>query len=86
MSEQYLHSEVFKEYVKNELLKQSQNKNIDDELETLEAFKKFESDIKSDPSKLKVFKILQNKFATDEVYASKTKKTFVDAVMMLDLD
>lgn len=87
-------SEVFREYAKSEISKmkvqaaeeQIAKQNADeDELSVLEQFKKFENEVRSSPKKMAVFKALQGKFATDLDYAAKVKKSFVDAVMMLDL-
>ncbi len=89
-----MNSEVFREYFQSEVARinrQAQENRIEAEhadenqLNILEQFKEFERQIRSSPKKLAVFKALQNKLATDFEYASKVKKSFVDAVMMLDL-
>lgn len=85
-------SEIFRIYAKNELIKQAQEttKKLqvepEDAEKILEAFVKFEQDIKTNPTKLKVFQALQNKFASDPEYTAKVKKSFVEAVMLLNLD
>jgi len=87
-------SEIFREYAKNEIAKMAneaqqkreEEKNVEeDKLDILEKFKEFEHEVRSSPKKLAIFKVLQDKFAADADYTSKVKKSFVDAVMMLDL-
>lgn len=87
-------SEVFREYARNEITRmraEAQQKQEEaqqaeeDELNIMDKFKEFERQVRSSPKKLAVFKALQDKFATDADYAAKVKKSFVDAVMMLDL-
>lgn len=87
-------SEVFREYAKSEITRMkveaeaeqaAKQNDEEDELNVLEQFKEFENQVKSSPKKTAVFKALQGKFATDAEYAAKVKKSFVDAVMMLDL-
>jgi hypothetical protein len=86
-----MNSEVFREYAQMEIQKmaleqQSGKNNVEeDELNVLEGFKEFEKQVRSSPKKLSIFRALQNKFATDLDYAAKTKASFVEAVMMLDL-
>ena len=57
----------------------------EDKSDILDKFKEFERQVRSSPKKMAIFKALQDKFATDADYASTVKKSFVDAVMMLDL-
>lgn len=87
-------SEVFREYARSEIAKQmklavqQEQQKIDDEddkLNILDKFKEFERQVRSSPKKMAIFKALQDKFATDVDYTSRVKKSFVDAVMMLDL-
>lgn len=87
-------SEIFREYAKNEVgkmqveaeQKEEEFKKIErDKSDILDQLKEFENQVRSSSKKLAVFKALQNKFATDIDYASKVNKSFVDAVMMLDL-
>ena len=87
-------SEIFCEYLKNELLKQAAEteqlkvqaeKDEENKLENLERLSDLENKIKSSPKKLAAFKALQYKFATDPDYTAKVKKSFVDSIMMLDL-
>ncbi len=87
-------SEVFREYARNEIVKQmkltaqqEQQKadEEEDKLNILDKFKEFERQVRSSPKKMAIFKALQDKFATDADYTVTVKKSFVDAVMMLDL-
>ena len=84
-------SEIFREYVKNELKREALEKqqkkaeapNINDVLGDLD---EFERRVKSDPKLRVAFKALQEKFATDTSYREKVNPIFVDGVMLLDLD
>lgn len=83
-------SEIFREYVRNETVKlaeedRKQKLAAEDE-QVLEDFAQFQNEVRSSPHKLQAFRTLQKKFASDPDYAAKTKKSFVDAVMMLDLE
>lgn len=81
-------SEVFRTYAAAQL-KQAQSQPASDEidnLEVLEGFEKFEAEVRASPAKLKAFRLLQEKFANDPEYTDKVKKSFVDAVMLLNLD
>lgn len=81
-----MNSEVFREYAKNEIAKIATEKEAEEDLSaSLEEFTKFQNEVLASPYKLKVFKALQEKFASDPEYTSKVKKVFVDAVMLLDL-
>lgn len=85
-------SEIFRNYAENELQRiqieqQVKNASEDEEIiNTVESFEKLEREIKASPDKLKVFRALQEKFASDEKYTASVKKSFVDAVMLLNLD
>ena len=82
-------SEIFREYLKNELMKSASSEEVSPEEEKdalIQEFEKFQEAVKASPNKVKVFKALQHKFATDPEYTAKVKKSFVDAVMLLDLD
>lgn len=92
-------SEVFRIYAENEakniqqqkitaelVAKQAAETADEDAIKVMEEFEQFERDIKASPNKLKVFQALQEKFASDPEYTSKVKKSFVDSVMLLNLD
>lgn len=89
-----MNSEIFRDYARNEIHQQIQIKAQqqeeakqikEDKLDLLEAFQEFERQVRSSPKKLAIFQTLQNKFAIDPEYAATVKKSFVEAVMMLDL-
>lgn len=75
-------SEVFRIYAEQALNKVQP---VDDPVQTLEAFKALEKEIRSTKHKKAIFMALQEKFASDPDYADKVQKSFVDAVMLLDL-
>lgn len=80
-------SEIFREYVFNELAKEASQPSPQTELEnSFKLFQQVEEQIKQSPKAKQAYKILQQKFASDDDYRIKTNKAFVDAVMMLDLD
>lgn len=80
-------SEVFREYLGSELLKQAQPKTLPaEETNVLDEFDQFQSRVKSDPKLLLAFRALQTKFATDANYRSQVNPQFADAVMLLDLE
>lgn len=92
-------SEIFRLYasaetqrINNEKLavleqtKQAELTADDDVIEAMGSFEIMEREIKASPHKLKVFRALQEKFASDPDYTALTKKSFVDAVMFLDLE
>lgn len=80
-------SEIFREYVQNELAKEASQPSPQAELEdSFKLFQQVEAQIKQSPKAKQAYKVLQQKFATDDNYRMKTNKSFVDAVMMLNLD
>jgi hypothetical protein len=81
-------SEIFREYVKNELIKEAEAKPEESVCtdKTLKSFEKLEAHINKTPELKKAFKTLQRKFAADPEYTSKVDPSFVDGVMMLFLD
>lgn len=94
-----MNSEVFRIYAENELQKiqsEQQTKKLaakcaletedEDVINALESFEQFERQVKASPTKLRVFRALQEKFASDAEYTAGVKKSFVDAVMLLNLD
>ena len=88
-----LSSEIFREYLKA-AVPTMQNKeaaieptlSVEEEAKALADFEKFQADIKSSPKKLAVFRSLREKIISDDDYRSRTKKAFVDAVLLLDLE
>lgn len=81
-------SEIFTEYL--EIQRQNQAKKqaakIIEEAQAIRDFEKLEKEIKASPEKIQVFRTLQARFMNDSEYTQRTKKSFVDAVLMLDLD
>lgn len=81
-------SEIFREYVKNELVKEAYvvPKPPVDETQVLEQFEEFQNYVNSSPKLRVAFRKLQEKFANDPVYRSKVNPKFADGVMLLNLD
>lgn len=88
-------SEIFREYAANEAARMKREAEAarlkeanrdQEELVLLEQFAALELEIKDSPKKLQAFKILKEKFASDQAYAAKAHPLFVKAVMMLKLD
>lgn len=82
-----LSSEVFCEYLQAELKKEAAQKT-NEELElnkAMQCFAALEEQILLNPKTKKVFKILQEKFATDLTYRNSCHPAFVEGVMMLNL-
>ena len=81
-------SEIFREYLKNELAKEASMPSIPklNEDQVLNELEEFQTKVKNDPYLKSAFLKLQQKFATDPVYRSKTNAKFVEGVMLLDLD
>lgn len=80
-----MNSEIFREYLKNELVKEAQTPKEPSVVELHEQLESFEQAVKNDPKMLKAFKILQKKFATDQAYADSVNPAFVAGVLMLNL-
>lgn len=80
-------SEIFREYVKNELIKEAyvQADPVDQE-QILEDFDEFQKRVNTSPKLKLAFRALQEKFANDPVYRSKVDPKFADGVMLLNLD
>lgn len=90
-----LSSEIFREYLKNELAKEAQEtqqKSLakkeakKNKKKTLKQFEELSERIKRDPQLKFAFKTLKEKFYTDPEYRAKTDPNFVNGVMMLFLD
>jgi len=85
-------SEVFREYVKNELRKDAQTVESkremteNEEAQVYSDFIKFQEQVNKDPQLKQAFKLFQEKFANDPEYRSQVNPSFVDGVMLLDLD
>lgn len=88
-------SEIFREYMKNELTKQAANKAAqaeaelqaeEEEMTAMEALQTFERDLRASPHKLATFRALKQKFLTDPEYTRKVQPAFVRGVLLLDLD
>lgn len=90
-----MNSEVFRGFVVSEL-QRIQNEKLtkeaaekeakEQEAETIEAFAAFERQVRESPEKLRAFRALKDRFATDADYKAKTNPLFVEAVMLLNLD
>lgn len=80
-------SEIFREYIKNELVKEANiaPKTEIDEGQILEQFEEFQNYVNSSPKLRVAFRKLQEKFANDPIYRSKVNPKFADGVMLLNL-
>lgn len=81
-------SEIFREYVKNELIKEANTlppPTVDEE-QVLNELEQFQAKVITDPYLRQAFKQLQTKFANDPIYRNKVNADFVKGVMSLDLD
>lgn len=79
-------SEIFREYVKQELAKEPKKEAQIDEGKLFDNFDQFEKEVRSSTKKMASFRALQNKFINDPDYADQCQPDFVSAVMMLNLD
>lgn len=81
-------SEVFREYLKNQVHKEAAQENFLKESEELilNDFEEFENRVKNNPQLKTAFKKIQEKLSSDPDYRSKVSARFIDGVMMLDLD
>lgn len=81
-------SEIFREYLKNELTKEANTPpppTVNEE-QVLDEFDALQVKVRNDPYLRAAFQKLQHKFATDPIYRNKTSPKFVEGVMLLDLD
>lgn len=89
-------SEIFREYVKNELIKETQQKeqqkalkeskkNIDQD-KVIAEYHKLSEKIRRSPQLKMAFKALKDRFNSDHIYRAKSNPDFVNGVMMLFLD
>lgn len=83
-------SEIFREYVKNELQKEAIDANKPEEkLDTgkiLDDFEKFEFQVKNTPHLKKAFAAIRERLVNDPEYRSKVDPDFANGVMLLSLD
>jgi len=83
-------SEIFREYLGNELIKEAKAKPllepIFDNVAIMKDFEEFQNTVRSTPKLLLGFKALQNKFETDIDYRNKVDPKFAEAVLLLDLE
>ncbi|HVI41790.1 MAG TPA: hypothetical protein VM577_14150 [Anaerovoracaceae bacterium] len=81
-------SEVFREYTKNELVKEAyatQPEPVKEE-QVMDDFQAFEQKIRETPHLKAAFKQLQTKFANDLAYRNRVNPKFVEGVLLLNLD
>jgi len=79
-------SEIFREYLGNELAKEANSKPIEpSENDVRQEFLKFQEMVLETPHMKTAFKKLQDKFLTDSEYASNINPDFVKGVLALDL-
>ena len=80
-------SDVFSEYLKNELKKEAnQPKEAKPELgSVLDSFASFEKKVNENPKLKRAFSKWQEVFSSDMVYRDRVDQDFVDAVMMLNI-
>ena len=84
-------SEVFRNYASAELEKEAANKKTPEdelnmEVELLQNFEKFEAKVNSSPILKAAFKKMQDTFMRDPDYTAKVSSSFVEGVMMLQLE
>lgn len=80
-----MNSEIFREYLKNELHKEAQAPKPSTKEQLISELDDFERTVRSNPKMLHAFKVLQKKFASDQDYADQVDPAFVAGVLMLDL-
>ena len=81
-------SEIFREFVKGELIKDANAKQVApvDEAEALNEFDEFQHRVRETPHLRRAFKTLQQKFANDPAYRSRVDAKFAEGVMLLNLE
>lgn len=81
-------SEIFREYVQNELIKEANTPPPApiNEAQVLNELEEFQTKVRNDPYLRKAFRALKEKFASDPSYRSKVDVKFLQGVMLLDLD
>lgn len=81
-------SEIFREYAKNEMVKEAYSKPepVVNEQEVMSDFQEFERKVRETPQLRVAFKQLQNKFASDPSYRNRANPRFVEGVMLLNLN
>lgn len=93
-----MNSEIFREYVSNELNREAQEKaerpqkeatalkkEMEHREKVLDAFADFEKELKSKPLLLNKFKQARQILLNNPEIADKTDPKFIDGIMMLDL-
>lgn len=79
-------SDVFSEYLKNELKKEVDQQKKTAELDSvLESFVDFEKKVNENPRLKQAFSRWQEVFSNDIAYRDRVDQNFVDAVMMLNI-
>lgn len=81
-------SEIFREYVKSELIKEAHEvqEEVIDKSKIFNNFKEFEKRVNNDP-KLKIaFSLLKKKLANDPEYRKKVHPDFINGIQMLFID
>ena len=89
-----LSSEIFSEYLKTAVPDMIKKQAVEiepkisqeEESEIVKQFEAFQEDIRNSPKKLAAFRALREKIISDDDYRAKTKKAFVDAILLLDLE
>lgn len=81
-------SEVFRNFVANELKKEAiaQEQVQEKEMGTIEAFEQFQASVNSSPKLRSIFKKLQHEFMTNSKIAEKTDPKFVQGVLLLNIE
>lgn len=84
-------SEVFRNYATAELQKEAANEKTDEEeldikLQAFEDLDKFQAKVNASPILKAAFKKMQDTFIKDPEYTSKVSPSFVEGVMMLQLE
>jgi hypothetical protein len=84
-------SEIFREFVKNELQKEASEARDSVTIEAnkekvMDGFLEFQDRVQSNPKLKRAFSAWQKRFASDSEYRSKFNPDFVNGVMALFLD
>lgn len=89
-------SEIFREYMRNEIPKMAQNQNeklasdleakVDAELKVYDDLESFENLIKASPELLTQFRAVKAKILENPEIMKKADPNFVEGILMLDLE
>jgi len=87
----FLSSEVFRNFAANELAKEKAQIKSCEQLENektaaIEAFENLQKKVNASVKLKKTFKTLQNQFLTNAELAEKTDPSFLEAVLLLDIE